>query len=109
MIRPPIPPSFTTEYGPGHIDTDAGVYACDAAADLEAIDGPGASVAILHIHLANVERPAGELYTPATAPRSVGVELSLADLEALHERLTVELREARLAAAERRQAFEDRP
>ena len=76
MIRPPIPPSFTTEYGPGHIDTDAGVYSADAAADVLAEHTNGDTVAVLHVHLANVERPEGELYTPATAPRSVGVELT---------------------------------
>ena len=81
MIRPPIPPSFTTDYGPGHVDTDDGVYTCDAAADLLADDGDGpGTIAVLHIHLTNPERP--------THLRSVGVELTADDVRGLIARLS---------------------
>ena len=97
----PIPPSFTTDYGPGHLDTDAGVFSADAAADLLAERIGDATVAVLHVHLANVEPldVADDPYSTCSenlTPRSVGVELTLPDLRALSEAII-----AAIVAAER--------
>jgi len=99
MIAQPIPPSFTTDYGPGHIDTDAGVFSADAAADLLRERTDGDTVAVLHVHLANVEpsTPTGpDVRLPVVSIQSVGVELTLADLRALSEAII-----AAIVAAER--------
>ena len=75
--------------GPGHVDSGGGALSADVHLDLDSLQTEGATVAVLHLGIQNLDS------TELIDASSVGIELTIGDLEDLIGSLCRVLVEAR--------------